>query len=151
MGDTVTHNYEMRLMDCLKIIDNSYAWFAKSIHMTYMSLAVFECICEQEPCTQKSICDELHYTKQNVNTIVKSFIDQGYVELQEMHEDRRSKQIRLTDEGKRYALVTIERLWQAQRDASDVFTEEEFDRFVQMFETYATQIERNTDALIRKQ
>ena len=65
--------------------------------LTYMSYTVLEIIySHSDCCTQKLICEQSLYTKQTVNTIIKAFWQQGYLELKEDPADRRNKTIHFT-------------------------------------------------------
>lgn len=65
---------------------------------------------EEEAPTQKSISRKWMIPKQTVNTILKDFMQKGYVETISMPEDRRNKLLRLTESGKQYADAIIEKL-----------------------------------------
>ena len=112
MLERVPGNSEARLCDIIRRIDRAYDVYARSKGLTYMGLLVLEFICSHRGiCTQRMICDELYYPKQNVNQIVGSFLDSGYVALMEIPEDRRSKAITLTEEGERFAEEVLGPLW----------------------------------------
>lgn len=61
-------------------------------------------------CTQKSISQRWCIPKQTVNTILKDFSKNGYVEMVSAPDDKRNKLIRLTESGKAYAENIIEKL-----------------------------------------
>ena len=85
-------------------IEKFYEDYAKTVGLTYMSLTVLEIIYHAEtPCTQKEICALSHYNKQIVNTIVKNFAENTYLQFVEVPEDRRNKYVLLTEAGKEYA------------------------------------------------
>lgn len=87
-----------------KSIERLSEEYAKVAGLTPMSLNVLRIICDNsQDCTQKLICKQSQYNKQSVNMIIKSFWEQGYVELAEMKEDRRNKQVKLSEKGRKYA------------------------------------------------
>ena len=57
----------------------------------------------KENCMQKSILQKWSIPKQTVNTILKEFSVNGYIELLTNKEDKRNKLITLTPKGKAYA------------------------------------------------
>lgn len=57
--------------------------------------------------------------------IVKSFWEQGYVELVEIKSDRRNKQVKLRKEGKKYAKGIVEPLQQIGQRALERLTLEQ--------------------------
>mgnify|MGYP004473311977 CR=1 FL=1 len=53
--------------------------------------------------TQKSISQRWMIPKQTVNTILKDYIQRGFIETVSMPEDKRNKILKLTESGKAYA------------------------------------------------
>ena len=64
----------------------------------------------KESCTQKSISQMWSIPKQTINTILKEFSANGYIELSTDQEDKRNKLIVLTPKGNAYAGKIIEAL-----------------------------------------
>ena len=64
----------------------------------------------KENCTQKSISQMWFIPKQTVNTILKEFSANGYIELLTDKEDKRNKLVILTPEGNAYAGKIVEAL-----------------------------------------
>lgn len=73
----------------------------------------------KENCTQKSISQKWSIPKQTVNTILKEFSVNGYIELLTDKEDKRNKLITLTPKGKAYAGEIIEALHKRELFAID--------------------------------
>ena len=116
-------------------IERVYEDYAKSVGLTYMSLTVLEIICYNEtPPTQKEICEQSHYNKQIVNSIIKGFADKGYLEFCEVESDRRNKQVLLTDSGKAYAAETLSPLWEIEQKAVTVLSDKERENLLNMLE-----------------
>ena len=114
-------------------IEKIYEDYAKSVGLTYMSLTVLEIIYYSEtPCTQKEICEQSHYNKQMVNTIVKSFYDKGYLMLTEVEADRRNKHISLSESGRNYADVIMNPLWKIEKQALSVLSDKERETLLEM-------------------
>jgi DNA-binding MarR family transcriptional regulator len=95
----------------------------------------------EENYTQKDLCDKLMLPKQVINSIIKSFWEQGYVELREA-KDRRNKEIILTAQGKKYAKSILHPMQCAESKAWECFTEEEIIAFVEMMEKYEKSFEQ---------
>ena len=113
-------------------IEKVYEDYAKSVGLTYMSLTVLEIICNAEaPPTQKEICEQSHYNKQIVNSIIKGFTDKGYLEFREVESDRRNKQVLLTDSGKSYADEILSPLWEIEQRALSVLSNDEREDMLQ--------------------
>lgn len=60
--------------------------------------------------TQKSISQKWMIPKQTVNTILKDYMQRGYVEAVSMPEDKRNKILKLTESGRAYANKIIGKL-----------------------------------------
>ena len=128
-------------------IERVYEDYAKSVGLTYMSLTVLEIISYNEtPPTQKEICEQNHYNKQIVNSIIKGFTDKGYLEFREVESDRRNKQVLLTDSGKAYADEILNPLWAIEQKAVTVLSDKEREKLLDMlercFDAYRTATEQ---------
>ena len=74
-------------------------------------------------------------SKQTVNSAIRGLEADGILYL-EKHNGR-SKKIVLTDKGKAYVEKTAARLYQAESDAFDSWTEEEISTYIRLMEKYA--------------
>lgn len=74
---------------------------------------------EKENCTQKSISQMWSIPKQTVNTILKEFSANGYIELSADKKDKRNKLIMLTPEGNAYASKIVDSLRKRELFAID--------------------------------
>lgn len=81
-----------------------------------MELSLYEA---EESCTQKSISQMWSIPKQTVNTILKEFSANGYIELLTDKEDKRNKLITLTPKGNAYAGKIVEALHKRELYAID--------------------------------
>ena len=131
-------------------IDKIYEDYAKSVGLTYMSMVVLEIIYHSElPLTQREVCEQSHYNKQVVNSIIKNFYEKGYVSLQEVPNDRRNKHIFFTESGKKYADAILLDLWEIEKKALSVLSEEERSSMLEMlrrcFGGYKSAIRSNQD------
>lgn len=116
-------------------IEKVYEDYAKSVGLTYMSLTVLQIICYAEkPCTQKEICLQSHYNKQIVNAIVRGFFDKGYIRFEEVPDDRRNKYVLLTESGKKFADEILQPLWEIEKKALSVLTDEEWNAALRILE-----------------
>jgi len=74
-------------------------------------------------------------SKQTVNSAIRSLEADGILYTQQ--HTGRSKKIILTDNGKEYVLRTAARLYQAEAQAFDSWTEEEINTYIRLMEKYA--------------
>lgn len=143
------HEQETRFMELMQRIDRLYEEYAKAKGMTYMSMTVLEVIYEhQENCTQKLICQETHYPKQNVNLIVKSFLLDGYILLQELPADRRNKRIVLTEKGHAFAEKMVGELWQVDEAATEALSVSQREKLLKWIDIYTRHYEDGVRRLI---
>jgi len=114
-------------------MEKLYDQYARSVGLTYSSLSILEIIYDTPVnCTQKLICEEMHYPKQSVNLIIKSFLEQGYIEMKEIKSDRRNKALRLSKSGRVYADKVIGNLTRAEDAAIEGLTSEERQTFIEI-------------------
>ena len=124
-------------------IDNLISQYAKSVGISLTTLFVLELLAEDEELyTQKAICEKLMLPKQLVNTIIRAFWEQGYVELKEA-KDRRNKEIFLTPKGREYADSILIPFHTADERAWDTFTDAELATFAAALEKYEQAMEKS--------
>lgn len=88
-----------------------YEEWAKERGLSSNSVLILYSLYEDEEiCTQKSISQKWSIPKQTVNTILKDFIANDYIELYTAENDKRNKLLKLTAAGKIYAGNIIEAL-----------------------------------------
>ena len=94
----------------------------------------------KESCTQKSISQMWSIPKQTINTILKEFSANGYIELSTDQEDKRNKLIVLTPKGNAYAGKIIEALHKRELFATERMgldnitrTNDATERFISLF------------------
>lgn len=106
-----------------------YTRWADAHEINYYLLFVLYALDGQEAMTQKMICDCTGLTKQTVNSIVRSLKNEGYVILSPGMEDRREKQVALTEKGIAYSQEVLAPLHELERT---VLTRMGSDRVAQM-------------------
>jgi DNA-binding MarR family transcriptional regulator len=133
-------NDSQKLISALKEMwykmDSLYDLYAKSVGLNFPTILVLYLLCDSaETYTQKGLSEKLGLPKQFVNSIMKSFWEQGYVELKEA-KDRRNKHIILTDKGKEYASSVLMPLEEAESIAWASFSAEEIKNLAKTTEKY---------------
>lgn len=86
-------------------------------------------------CLLSDIYKESGISKQTVNSAIRGLEADGILYL-ERH-DGRAKKVILTDKGKEYVEKTAVRLYQAEVDAFDTWTEDEISTYIRLMEKYA--------------
>lgn len=118
-------------------LDRAYEAYAKANGLTYITLTVLEAIYEMpNGCTQKQVVETTRYPKQTVNLAIKSFLEDGYVELKETPTDRRNKSILFTENGKEYAEKIVAPLVEAEASAMEKLGAEQSETLLRLLKEY---------------
>lgn len=131
-------DYNRRFDSIFQKMDRDYDRYAKSCGMSYSSLAIFQLIWERQPCTQKQLCDITMLPKQTVNSIVLSFLRQGYIEMLDLPEDRRNKAISLSVSGMDFANRIFPKIKCAEDRSMQQFSAQERHVFFELLERFAS-------------
>ena len=108
---------EQKLWEVWGRANGLYSSWAASKHINYYLLFVLYTLEGQKAMTQKKICSSTGLTKQTVNSVVRSLKEDGYIELVPGSEDRREKQIALTEKGIAYSEELLTPLRELERRA----------------------------------
>jgi len=137
------HDVRARLKQVCYRLDNMIGQYAKNIGINITTLFILELLAmEDEKYTQKDLCEKLMLPKQLVNAVIKTFWEQGYVELKEAA-DRRHKIIYLTHSGRAYADSILTPFNLADERAWDIFTDSELTSIATALERYERAMEEN--------
>ena len=132
------------MYDAVKEIDFFYMQYAEKKQVGYLDMLVFyELMEDDEPFTQKRMCDVLEISKTTLNSIMKRWIEKGYIELQIRENNHREKDIILTDAGKTYAHELIDPLFGIEETAIQTISIEDI-------QTVESIVNKYHDALNRK-
>ena len=118
-------------------IDRIYTDYAKSKDLTQTSLFVLRYLAEsKENPTQKEIADFLGIHLQMVNLSIKYFLEKEYIELKENKNDRRFKNIFLTESGKEFSSYILDPLYYAESHIWDDFDDMDIKRIIDIMKAY---------------
>ena len=84
------------------------------------------------PCTQKEICDDWYENKQTINSAAKKLIEEGYIDIAPSPENFREKLLTLTEKGKFFAMRTVGKVLEAEKNAFSRLSEEEQNEFIRI-------------------
>lgn len=90
--------------------------------------------------TQNLVCQKTYSTKQVVNATIKSFLEKGYIKLEENKADKRQKLILLTSEGQRFAVAILKPLEEGENDAMLTLSESEQSSLLQLTERFQSSL-----------
>ncbi len=113
-----------RFYICCNKIDGLYYLAARKLGVKENALVLLYLLYDGRARSQKQLAQELLIPKTTINTIVKEYMDAGYLTLVPI-EHSREKGISLTPEGLAYARKTIQPVYDAE-EAAMARTLEEF-------------------------
>ena len=132
----------IKFREIFRRVDIQYSLFAKATGINFTAICILECLSESDvPVTQKELSEKLVIPKQMVNTVIKSFWEQGFVELKETS-DRRSKIIILTEAGKEYSERAVRPLQNVDYLAWGCFSDDEIKTLLELIGRYEDSFER---------
>ena len=123
---------------CLHEWNAAYEDYAKSVNLNFTSLSILSALYEAENCTQKMLCEQCFLPKQTVNTAVTAFYKKGWIQMQELPEDRRNKTIHFTAEGQREAERILQKVHESERTAMGRLSKEEQNLLLTLTRRYIT-------------
>lgn len=119
-----------------------YSSWAASKNINYYLLFVLYALEGQEAMTQKKICTCTGLTKQTVNSVIRSLKEDGYVDLAPGIEDRREKQIILTDKGIAYSDELITPLQELEHRVLQIMGSDRVQQMVDNISLFNTVFEK---------
>lgn len=130
-------------------IDIHSKMYAKSKGLSYTALSVLNCIHKSRGTilTQKAICDRTNYPKQTVNSIIINFQKDNILTLCDSPDDGRTKQILLTEDGKKYCDAIFADIYRAEKAAMDRLSPKEREDLGKLIQLYASVYEEELHIL----
>lgn len=113
-----------------------YDYYARSAGISYTTLFVLNLISQYEVCTQKIICERTMLPKQTVNNVIKKLTEQGYLQLEEIPDNSKSKRILFTKKGKEFAEPMIKHIQDAENTAMEQLSESHQEELLCIMELY---------------
>ena len=86
--------------------------------------------------TQAEICQRTLQSKQTVNLIIRNLLEDGYVTVSDVPENRRIKIVRMTEAGRNYCGKTVKHITWAEDTAMSMFTPEEQKTLIELSRTF---------------
>lgn len=83
------------------------------------------------PCTQKEICDDWYYSKQTINSAIKSLEKLGYINKGYEENNKTNKKIGLTKKGTEICEKTVKQVMQMEEKAFSRIEEKELDAVIE--------------------
>ena len=129
-------------------ISAAYEEYARSKGLSYTTFYIMNIIACSNNCTQNQICQHTFLPRQTVNSVIKNLLHDGYIELRQNIEDKRTKEIRYTEKGRKYIQTIIPQIRQAEYQALQMIEESErkilidaAQKYAEYFRNYLIQME----------
>ena len=98
-----------------------------------------------ESCLLSDIYKKTGISKQTINSAIRSLEASGILYLEQY--TGRAKKVVLTQKGKSYVQKTAARIFQAEIQAFDTWSEDEIDTYLRLMEKYAECFRRQVEEL----
>ena len=109
-----------------KKLEDFYSSFAKICGLSdSVFWILYSVIDRQEPYTQTELCNMWSFHKQTINTALKNLEVDGIIRFEPLEQNRKTKQIFLTDKGMAFAQRTVIPFIETEKRAFGAFEEEE--------------------------
>ena len=126
----------LELNEIMKETDDLYRNLAKKFKMSDCMLWILYILREDDRAvTQSDICNMMYMPKQTVNSSLKKMEAEGYIELLSIN-DKRSKQVCLTEKGVDLANNTVDIIISKENNALSKMDKEEQALFINLFKKY---------------
>ena len=126
----------LELNEVMKENNDLYSNLAKKFKMSDCMLWILYILREENKVlTQSDICNMMYMPKQTVNSSLKKMESEGYIELLNIN-DKRSKQVCLTEKGVDLANNTVDIIISKENNALSKMDKEEQALFINLFKKY---------------
>ena len=126
----------LELNEIMKENDDLYRNLAKKFKMSDCMIWILYILREDDrSVTQSDICNMMYMPKQTVNSSLKKMEAEGYIELLNIN-DKRSKQVCLTEKGVDLANNTVDIIISKENNALSKMDKEEQALFINLFKKY---------------
>ena len=142
IGGIIMFTDEQKLWELWGQANGLYSSWATSRNINYYLLFVLYALEGQKVITQKKICIYTGLTKQTVNTVIRSLKENGYVELVPSCEDRREKQITLTEKGIAYSDELLTPLRELEHRVLQIMGSDKVQQMVDNITLFNTMLEK---------
>ena len=126
----------LELNEIMKETDDLYRNLSKKFKMSDCMIWILYILREDDrSVTQSDICNMMYMPKQTVNSSLKKMESEGYIELLNIN-DKRSKQVCLTEKGVDLANNTVDIIISKENNALSKMDKEEQALFINLFKKY---------------
>ena len=134
MEDSINKKWEM-ICKYMNEFEIEYHKLANYYKLSDSSFWIIYGLYENEDgFTQKELYTDWCLNKQTINSSVKYLINEGYVELEYLENNKKFKKLKLTEKGKKLAKNTVGEVMKLERKAFEDTDENEVNMVINFFE-----------------
>lgn len=104
---------------------------------------------KNEPCTQKEMCDYWSYTKQTINSAIKTLEQLGYIQKGYEENGKLNKKIYLTQKGKKIAQKTVKEIMDIEDRVYKCISEQELDMVIDLLQKPLVLLKEETNKILK--
>ena len=131
----------MRLAVAVYRIDGAYDRFAKGNGVKPNTMWLLYALNDGKVHTQRQICDEWYFPRSTINTLIKECEEAGYLTLHRVAGERREMEIRLTEQGKKFAENILAPVYRAEDELFTTYFAERSCEFLKELELFGKTME----------
>ena len=147
--DQLVHQQLLEYYNLSRETDILYRKVADQSGISVAMFWVLYAVCVyQDNCTQSDICTGWMLNKQTVNSALKKLARDGYITLETMESDRRSKWIRLTPQGKKYIETYIRPVLEIEKRSFSAMSDEERTMLLSGSRRFFQLLQENFEAML---
>lgn len=144
------NKYIQEINSVVERTDYLYEKWAKQHGINSYVMQVMYMIYASEINKQKDIVENYGMPKQTVNTVITDLQRKGYIRLTPDENDKRSKIIILTDEGRRYAENIVNPLLNCEKEVLAKMGKERVEMLISTMNQYAELLEQKISKSSKK-
>lgn len=107
-------------------------------NVNYYLLFVLYALDNHNSLSQKMICEYTGITKQTVNSVIRALKKDNYIVLSSELEDKREKQVILTESGKKYANEILTTLYELENKIFHLMGNDRVQQMIESIELFNT-------------
>lgn len=128
-----------------------YTQWCSENNVNYYRYLILYVLDDNESITQKQISDSTGLSRQTVSSVIRSLKAEGIITLHSATKDRREKYIRMTDEGKFYAVNVLKKLYEIESRVFDMIGEERIKQMLDEVSLFNTVFEKEAEKMKNEQ
>lgn len=134
--------YLRRIVNAINKMEGLYEHQAKFSGANENEATLLYALDDGMPHTQKQLCEDWMLPRTTVNTIIKKWESQGYLELKHVKGTRRLKEICLTQKGREFACEVLSDIYEKEDIAMSETLKECSSKFIDDLELFTSKLEK---------